>query len=154
VIAAVCDLVSLIGGASHDWAHTWFRAGSDVLIVGTALLLLAALAGFADRARRTAAGSADRAAVDRHAVVMSLMGVACIVDVVLRSTRYDGAQHTPAVVLGLTLAALGLATVGGELGGRLVYRAGVGVHRAPAVTAPTGDAAAIGPGARPTTRAG
>jgi uncharacterized membrane protein len=143
VIAAVCDLASVIGGASHDWAHTWFRAGSDGLIVGTAVLLVAVIAGFADRARRADAGGPHRAAVNRHAAVMSLMGVVCVVDLLLRTNDYDSAQHTPAVVLVLTLLALALATLGGELGGRLVYRTGIGVQGRAAATVPSGDTPAI-----------
>jgi uncharacterized membrane protein len=131
VIAAACDLVSGAGGASHDWARSWFNGATYALLIGTVLLALAALAGFADRARQTVARSPDRAAVDRHAAVMSLMGVVCVTDLLLRTDHYGSAHHTPTVVLVLTLASLALATLGGELGGRLVYRDGI------AVAAPT-----------------
>jgi uncharacterized membrane protein len=127
VIAAACDLVSGAGGASHDWARSWFNGATYALLVGTVLLALAALAGFADRARQTVARSPDRAAVDRHAAVMSLMGVVCVTDLLLRTDHYGSAHHTPTVVLVLTLASLALATLGGELGGRLVYRDGIAV---------------------------
>jgi uncharacterized membrane protein len=151
VIAAGCDLVSLIGGSSHGWAHTWFKSGSYALVVGTAVLLVAAIAGFADRARHTDAGGRERSAVNRHAAVMSLMGVVCFADVILRNGHYGSAQHTPAVVLALTLVALALATVGGELGGRLVCRAGIGVQR-PATQRPgETPAIAVDPGNRPRT---
>jgi uncharacterized membrane protein len=154
VIAAVCDLVSLVGGSSHGWAHTWFNAATYALGVGTAALLAAAIAGFVDRARHSAAGSPDRAAVNRHAGVMSLMGIVCVIDLVVRISRHDSAPHTPAVLLALTLVALALAALGGELGGRLVYRAGMGV-RPPAATKRSGDGPAIAadPGSH-TTRLG
>lgn len=129
VIAAACDIVSSVGGSTHHWAHTWYKGGTDALIVGTGVLLLAAIAGFADRAIRTDARTPDRAAVNRHAAVTSSMGVVCVVDVVLRTNDYGSAQHTPAVVLVLTLVALALAALGGELGGRLVYRGGIGVDQ-------------------------
>jgi uncharacterized membrane protein len=155
VIAAGCDLVSLIGGSRHDWAHTWFRSGSHALIAGTTALLVAAIAGFADRARHTDPGGRERAAVNRHAAVMSLMGVACIADLILRNGHDGSAQHTPAVVLALTLLALALATVGGELGGRLVYRAGIGVQRPATRRSGETPATAAEPSDRPrtTTRA-
>jgi uncharacterized membrane protein len=137
VLAGACDLVSAVGGASHGWAQTWFKGGTCALTVGAAVLVLAAIAGFADRVRRTGPGSAGRAAVNRHAAVMSLMGVVWVVDLMLRTTLYASAQHTPALVLVVTLAALTLATLGGELGGRLVYRGGIGVDpRAPAKARP------------------
>jgi uncharacterized membrane protein len=142
VIAAMCDLVSLIGGASHGWATTWFKGGSYALLAATAMLLVAALAGFVDRARHTDPGGPDRAAINRHAAAMSLMGIVCIVDVVLRSGHYDSAPHTPAVVLVLTFVALALAALGGELGGRLVYRAGIGVQP-PAAATQSGDTPAV-----------
>jgi uncharacterized membrane protein len=135
LVAAVCDLVSVIGGASHGWAHTWFKGGSYALIVGTAALILAAASGFVDRARKTAAGSRERASASKHAAVMALMGAVCVVDLLLRIDRYSSAQHTPVVVLVLTLLAAGFAAVGGELGGRLVYRRGVGVQPRPAAKA-------------------
>jgi uncharacterized membrane protein len=152
VIAAACDLVSIIGGASHGWATTWFKGGSYALLAGTAVLLVAAIAGFVDRARHTDAGAPHRAAVNRHAAVMSLMGIVCVVDLIARLSSHDSARHTPAVVLALTLIALALAALGGELGGRLVYRAGIAVQP-PATVRPSGDTPAItaDPG-NPTTR--
>ena len=149
MIGAACDLVSSVGGASHGWAQSWFKGGSYALVVASPVLVLAVIAGFVDRARRTVGGSEERAAVNRHAVAMLLMGAVCVADVVLRSTRYESPQHTPAVVLVLSLVAVVLATLGGELGGRLVYRRGIGIdpptpHDAPARPKPRpGDAPAI-----------
>jgi uncharacterized membrane protein len=141
VIAAVGDLVSVVGGSSHGWAHTWFTGATYALSVGTAALLAAAIAGFVDRARYTAPGVPERAAVNRHAAVMSLMGLVCVVDLIVRISRHDAA-HTPAAVLALTLVAFALAALGGELGGRLVYRAGIGVQ-SPAATRRSGDTPAL-----------
>jgi hypothetical protein len=75
------------------------------------------------------------------------MGVVCVVDLIQRTTDYGSAQHTPAVVLVLvlvpTLTALTLATLGGERGGWVVYRAGIGVHSQARPNARPGDARAI-----------
>jgi len=131
IVAAVCDVVSTVGGDAHGWSQTWFKGGSYALIVGTAILLVAVATGFVERNRRTRPASREREAVDRHAVVMSLMGVVCVADLILRNGHYETAGHTPVVVLVLTLAALGLTVVGGEFGGRLVYRLGVATAPAP-----------------------
>lgn len=147
VIAAVCDLVSVVGGTSHDWAQTWFKAGSYALIVGTGVLFAAAATGFVDRARHAVAGSRGRGDSNRHAAVMTLMVTVCVLDVVVRSTTYEAARHVPAVVLALTLLALGFAAAGGELGGPLVYRAGIGVQSRSSAKAPQRDAPAITDGA-------
>jgi hypothetical protein len=64
VIAAVCDLASVVGGTSHDLAQTWFKAGSYALIVGTGGLFAAAAGGFVYRARHTVAGRCERGAVN------------------------------------------------------------------------------------------
>jgi uncharacterized membrane protein len=103
--------------------------------VGTAALIPAAASGFVDRARHTDAGSRERPGASRHAAVMALMGAVAVVDLLLRVDHHSSAQHTPAVVLVLTLLAAGLAAVGGALGGRLVYRRGVGVQPRAAATA-------------------
>jgi uncharacterized membrane protein len=131
-IAAVCDVVSIVGGSSHLWARTWFKAGSCALAIGTAVLLVAMVTGMRERARQTVPGSPDRTAVNRHAIAMSLLGAICVVDAVLRTAHYGSARHTPTPVLELTFVALGLAAIGGELGGQLVYRRGVGVSLPPA----------------------
>lgn len=128
VVAASCDLISIVGGASHGWAQTWFKGGSYALLVGTGGLVIAAASGLVDRARQTETGSPERRAVAAHAAVMTLMAVVCVLDLLLRSNTYASAQHTPAVVLILTLMALALAAAGGELGGRLVYGGGIGVQ--------------------------
>jgi uncharacterized membrane protein len=126
VVAAVCDVVSA-AGHGHSWSRSWFQGGSYALIVGTAILLIAVVTGFVERNRRTGARTRERAAVNRHAMVMSLLGVVCVVDLILRNNRYSDAMHTPAAVLVLTLVALVLTGAGGEMGGRLAYRAGIGV---------------------------
>jgi uncharacterized membrane protein len=126
VVTAVCDVVSAAGDG-HSWSRGWFQAGSYAMIVGTVVLLAAVVAGFVERGRRTAPETPQRAAVNRHAMVMSLLGVVCVVDLILRNNVYSGAAHTPAAVLVLTLVALVLTGIGGELGGQLTYRAGIGV---------------------------
>lgn len=137
VAAAICDVVSAAGSA-HPWAHDWFKGGSYALMIGTAVLFLAAVAGLADRTRATRRGSAPRSLVNRHALVMSLVALACVADLVLRNNVYSSARSAPVAVLVLTLASLGGVIVGGELGGRLVYRHGIGVQPA--------ESASSGPG--------
>jgi uncharacterized membrane protein len=129
VAAAICDVVST-AASSHPWAHEWFKGGSDGVIIGTVVLLLAMVAGLADRARATQRGTVPRAKVNRHALVMTVVAVACIVDLVLRNNIYPHAKSSPAAVLVLSLVALAGVIVGGELGGRLVYRLGISVRSA------------------------
>jgi len=66
--------------------------------------------------------------VNLHAVVMVVMAAASAGDIAGRRIVYPDAQRTPWVVLGVTMVALAAALVGGDLGGRLTYRAGGGVQ--------------------------
>ena len=128
VIAAVSDVVSIAGGEGHAWAQAWFKGGSYALLVASAVMLVAIATGILERERRTQPESPARGAVNRHAIVMSLMAAVSVVDVVLRLGHYSSASHSPLAVLVLTWAAVVLTVIGGELGGRLVYRRGIAVH--------------------------
>lgn len=119
--AATCDIVSAAAGSSRPWARTWFHGGSVALMIGTVVMLLAVAAGLADRARRVPRTSPDRPRVNRHATVMSVLAVTCVLDLTLRNNRYPHASHTPLPVLVFTLVASALTVAGGELGGRVVY---------------------------------
>jgi uncharacterized membrane protein len=148
VTAAICDVVSAAGSA-HPWARDWFKGGSYALMIGTAVLFVTAIAGLADRAGATQRGSARRSLVNRHALAMSLVALACVTDLVLRNNVYSDAGSTPVGVLVLTLATLSGVIVGGELGGRLVYQHGIGVrYRDPAGPGAGVPAQARKPGSR------
>ena len=135
VAAAAFDVISAAGGDTHPWARDLFRAGTFVLMVGTVFMFAAVIAGVVDRNRETMPSSRTRRQVNRHAAVMSALTVLCVLEIVLRWGSYADARSSPAVIVALGLSALALAAIGGELGGRLVYRSGVGVQ-APA-TEPT-----------------
>ena len=135
IVASVCDVVSTVGGDAEGWSRAWFKGGSYALIVGTAILFLAVVTGVVERNRRARPASRERRAVDRHAIVMSLMGAVCVADLILRNGHNESAASTPVLVLLFTLAALVLTVVGGELGGRLVYRMWIATGPAAAPTA-------------------
>jgi uncharacterized membrane protein len=78
--------------------------------------------------RTRAADPHVRGRVNRHAVLMSLMAGAAVLDLALRCLIYPNADRMPGIVLAITLFVLALSLVGGDLGGRLTYRLGVGVR--------------------------
>jgi uncharacterized membrane protein len=136
VAAALLDTISLIG-RHHLWAHDLYRTSTFVLILGQVMLALAVIAGYIDRARNTRRGSLQRKAVNSHATVMIVLGTLCAAEIILRREHYGAAQgHTPVAMVALSIAALVVATIGGELGGRLVYQDSVGVGEA--LPVPTG----------------
>lgn len=126
VITAVVDVVSS-AGEGHSWARELYRAGTFSVMIGTAVLFLAVAAGLLDRARTTRRGSPVRRAVNVHAWLMTAVGLLAIANILVRRQGYPGAQHTPAVVLVLSLIALAVMVIGGALGGKLVYCGGIGV---------------------------
>jgi uncharacterized membrane protein len=127
VVAAVFDVISAAGGDDHGWARDLFRAGTFTLMVGTTVMVLAMAAGLVDRARSSRPRTSTRTAINRHALTMSAVGILSVADIALRRNHYARALHTPAAVLVLTVVLLAAAVVGAALGGKLVYRRGVGV---------------------------
>ncbi len=95
-------------------------------MVGSAAMVVAIATGLADRAR--AVDLRVRRRVNLHAVLMSLVAGAAVLDLALRRLVHPDAQRTHGVVLAITLLAMALSLVGGGLGGRLTYRLGVGVR--------------------------
>jgi uncharacterized membrane protein len=139
VLVAVFDVVSAAAGSSRPWARELYRSGTFVLTVMPVLMAMAIATGWVDRARATIARTSVRGRANLHGAVMVVLAVASAADVALRRVVYPDARHTPVGVLALTIAALGAAIVGGNLGGRLTYRAGVGVrHHDPPVSSDAG----------------
>jgi uncharacterized membrane protein len=95
-------------------------------MVASAAMVVAIATGLVDRAR--AVDPSIRGRVNVHAVLMSLVAGAVVLDLALRRAVHPDAQRTPGIVLAITLLALALSLVGGGLGGRLTYRLGVGVR--------------------------
>lgn len=85
------------------------------------------IAGFVDRARGGRPRTSTSTAINIHATTMTAVGVLSVTDITLRQNHYVPALHTPTTVLVLTLATLIVAVAGAALGGKLVYRRGVGV---------------------------
>jgi uncharacterized membrane protein len=118
-------VVSVAGG-SRPWARELYRAGTFVLKVGLAAMVVA-ITGLLDRAR-VALDVRIRRRVNIHAVLMALMACAAAVDLALRRLIHDDARHTPGIIVAITLLTALIAVVGGDRGGRLTYRLGVGVR--------------------------
>jgi uncharacterized membrane protein len=119
-------VVSVAGG-SRPWARELYRAGTFVLTVGLAAMVVAITTGLLDRAR-VALDVRIRRRVNIHAVLMALMACAAAVDLALRRLIHDDARHTPGIIVAITLLTALIAVVGGDRGGRLTYRLGVGVR--------------------------
>ena len=126
LFAAVFDAISYFGDAA--WSRDFYRAASFVLIGGAAVSVLAALTGFWDWLRSTEKGTQVRRTVNAHAWTMVIVTVIVLVDIAIRYFDAWDATATPVVPLVLSVAALVLVTLGGMIGGSLVYDYGFNVE--------------------------
>ena len=81
-----------------------------------------------DRRRLTAKATGVRGVANAHAWVMVAFGGLSFCDILLRRGLYPDADHTPALVVGVTLATGMLAVIGGTLGGSLTFEEGLAVE--------------------------
>lgn len=129
ILAAAFDLISF-AGQDQEWTRDFYRAGTFSLVGGAVASVLAALTGFWDWLKSTPKGTQARRTVNAHGWTMVSVTVVVLVAIGLRLFAYDGDLHTGAVALALTLLAAVLTTLGGTIGGSLVYDYGFNVETA------------------------
>jgi uncharacterized membrane protein len=129
VLAAAFDLISAVGH-NQEWARDFYRAASFTLIAGAAVSVLTALTGFWDWLRATEAGTQARRTVNAHATTMITVTVLIVAAIAVRAFAFWDEPSTPGIPLALTLAAAGLTTLGGIIGGSLVHDYGFNVETA------------------------
>ena len=127
ILVAIFDLISFVG-QDQEWARDFYRAGTFTLVGGVAFAVLAALTGFWDWLKSTPKGTQARRTVNAHAWTMVVLTVVVLVAIALRLFAYEGDSHTGAVALVLSLLVAALTTVGGTIGGSLVYDYGFNVE--------------------------
>lgn len=127
IIGPVLDLIAFIGRNS-SWADDVYRAGGFTLLVGAVVSVGTAVTGFADWLN-TEKGTQMRRMVNAHAWTMIVLTVVVLGDLGL---RYFGerSQSPDGLIVLLGLVIAGLVTVGGTLGGSLVYDFGFNVETA------------------------
>lgn len=127
IIGPVLDLVAFIASDS-SWSADVYRAGGFTLLVGAIVSIPTAITGFADWLN-TQKGTQMRRMANAHAWVMIVLTLVVLSDLALRylgdrSEAPDGLI----VVVGLVIAAM--VTLGGALGGAMVYDFGFNVETA------------------------
>lgn len=127
LLAAVFDLASAIGN-DQTWSRDLYRAASFVLIGGAVVSVFAALTGFWDWWRSTEKGTQARRTVNAHAWTMVTVTVLVLVNIGTRLALFWDEQSTTGFTLALSLVIIGLTTIGGSIGGSLVYDYGFNVE--------------------------
>lgn len=129
VVAAAFDVISAVA-SDADWARDLYRAGTLALAAGVVASVPTALTGFWDWLRSTEKGTQARRTVNAHAWTMVTLTVLVMVAVALRVGDAWDEPATPGLPLVLTLVAAVLTTIGGTIGGSLVYDYGFNVETA------------------------
>jgi uncharacterized membrane protein len=127
VIAPVLDVISFLWKGS-SWADDLHRAAGFTLLAGAVVSLATALTGFADWLD-TNKGTQIRRMANAHAWTMITMTVVVLIDLALRYL-VDGFDGPSGVLALLGVVILGLAVIGGTLGGTMVYDFGFNVETA------------------------
>jgi len=130
VLAAIFDVVSVIGGKHHAWAHDLWHAGTYNFIVGAAVSVLAALTGLWDARTSSQAGTQARRTINTHATIMVTVTVLALVDIVWRLSGYHTQTVTPVGIAVLSVVIALAVSFGATFGGTLVYDYGFNVETA------------------------
>jgi uncharacterized membrane protein len=125
VIAGVFDVAAWLGG-ERGWAAELHVAAGWVFVTGLVFSILAIITGIADRGPLPH-GSESRKIANLHGIVMSIVTLLVIASLMVRLglTQTEGAG-TLALLAVFILAGV---TIGGMLGGELVFDRGYRVHR-------------------------
>ncbi|MGD9705543.1 MAG: DUF2231 domain-containing protein [Acidimicrobiia bacterium] len=130
ILAAVFDVISVIGGDDSGWGRDFWRAGTYTFVGGAAVSVLAALTGLFDWWKSSTPGTQARRTINTHATIMITVTVLALVDIVWRLTGYNTEPSTPIGIMVLSIVIAGLVSVGATFGGSLVYEYGFNVETA------------------------
>lgn len=127
IIGPVLDLIAFLG-RDNSWSNDVYRAGGFTLLFGALVSIATAVTGYADWLN-TEKGTQMRRMANAHAWAMIILTL--LVGVAL-GLRFIGerSDSPDGVVVLLGFAIAGLVTLGGTLGGALVYDFGFNVETA------------------------
>jgi uncharacterized membrane protein len=130
VLAAVFDVVSAVGGDSHDWARELWHAGTYVFVGGLVVSVLAALTGFWDWWKSSEPGTQARRTINTHAWIMLTVTALAVIDVAWRLNDYHTRTSTPVGIVVISVVVAALVALGSTYGGTLVFDYGFNVETA------------------------
>lgn len=142
-LAALFDLISFFtadeGNLVDETSQDFFAAATFVMVAGFIVSLGAALTGFMDWwkgiPRDRGSGPIGRAkhtqvwrTINFHATVMVAVTVITLIDILLRVSGFNDANHTEGLWLLLSLISAGGVLFGAAYGGTLVFEYGFNVE--------------------------
>ena len=127
IIGPLLDIIAFLGRDSA-WANDVYRAGGFTLLVGAAFSVFTALTGFADWLT-TQKGTQMRRLANAHAWSMIVLTLIVLGELALRYLGdRSGSPDGLIVLFGIVIAVL--VTIGGTIGGAMVYDFGFNVETA------------------------
>jgi uncharacterized membrane protein len=130
VVAAVLDVLSVIGGSGHAWSREMWHAATFVFVGGAIVSVFTALTGFVDWLRSSEAGTQARRTANTHASIMIGVTALVLVNVGLRLNGYHTHASTPVGIMVLSVVIALLVSWGATYGGSLVFDYGFNVETA------------------------
>jgi uncharacterized membrane protein len=130
ILAAVFDVISLVGGDDKGWAREFWHAGTYAFIGGAAVSVFAALTGLFDAWKSSEQGTQARRTINTHATIMIIVTVLALIDVVWRLNGYHTELSTPVAIAVLSIVIAVLVSIGATFGGTLVFDYGFNVETA------------------------
>ncbi len=129
-IAPVLDIASFLFKDS-SWAETAHVAAGYVFVIGAVSSIATVITGFVDWLT-TEKGTQNRRMANAHAWTMVLMTVFVLISLWYRNFAEGGEYYAEPDGIGvvLSLIVLGLVTIGGTIGGSLVYDWGFNIETA------------------------
>ncbi|TML92888.1 MAG: DUF2231 domain-containing protein [Actinobacteria bacterium] len=121
LLAAGFDVISAVGGDSHDWARELWHAGTFAFVGGVVVSVLAALTGFWDWWRSSEPGTQARRTINTHAWIMLTVTALAVIH-----TR----TSTPVGIVVISVVVAALVALGSTYGGTLVFDYGFYVETA------------------------
>ena len=130
VLAAVFDVISVVGGKDHTRARELWHAGTYTFLGGAAVSVLAVGTGLMDAWKSSEAGTQARRTINTHATIMVTVTVLALADIAWRLNDYHTELVTPAGIAVLSVVIALLVSLGATFGGSLVYEYGFNVETA------------------------
>jgi uncharacterized membrane protein len=130
VLAAVFDVISVVGGPDDSWTRDFWHAGTYVFIGGAAVSVFTALTGVFDWWKSSEPGTQARRTINTHALIMVTVTVLALVNIVWRLNEYNTSDATPGGLAVLSVVIALLVSLGATFGGSLVFEYGFNVETA------------------------
>lgn len=130
ILAAVFDVISVIGGSGRGWADDFWHAATYVFVAGAVVSVFAALTGMVDARTSSEAGTQARRTINTHAAIMIAVTVLALINIVWRLAEFSEQSATPVPIMILSVVVAILISVGATFGGALVFEYGFNVETA------------------------